>query len=83
MEDSVQAQLAKYKVTQQEVEEELQALEAGVKTEKTSYIMRIGWLEFLKDWNLKHLAHRVCAPDHSDDNIQLAAELTEWLVREA
>lgn len=35
VEDSVQAQLAKYKLTQQEVEEELQALEAAAKTDKT------------------------------------------------
>jgi hypothetical protein len=80
VENVVQAQLAEYKLTQQEIEEELQTLEEAAKTDKTGWFKRTGWLEFLKDRNLVHLAHQARAPDHDERKIKLAAELTEQLV---
>ena len=80
VDNTIQAQLAEYKLTQQEIEEELQTLEAAAKIDKTGWFKRTGWLEFLKDRNLAHLAHQARAPDHSERKIKLAAELTEGLV---
>jgi superfamily II DNA helicase RecQ len=77
---AVQKQLAEYKLTQQEVEQELQTLEEVAKTDKTGWFKRTGWLEFFKDRNLVHLAHQVRAPDQSERKVRLAAELTEQLV---
>ena len=73
VEDRVQAQLAEYKLTQQEIEEELQTLEEAAKTDKTGWFKRTGWLEFFKDRNLAYLAHQARAPDHSERKIKLAA----------
>ncbi|KAF3037094.1 hypothetical protein E8E12_005610 [Didymella heteroderae] len=73
----VQAQLAEYKVTQQEIEEELQTLEEAAKADKTGWFKRTGWLGFFKDRNLAHLAHQARAPEHSERKLKLAAELTE------
>ncbi|OSS43486.1 hypothetical protein B5807_11973 [Epicoccum nigrum] len=72
--------LAEYELTQQEVEEELQTLEEAAKTDKTGWFKRTGWLEFLKDRNLAHLAYQARKPDQSEHKIKLAAELTERLV---
>ncbi|KAL1640171.1 hypothetical protein SLS61_010262, partial [Didymella pomorum] len=80
VENIVQAQLAEYRSTQQEIEEELQTLEAAAKIDKTGWFKRTGWLEFLKDRNLAHLAHQARAPDHSERKIKLAAELAEGLI---
>ncbi|KAJ4329600.1 hypothetical protein N0V87_010726, partial [Didymella glomerata] len=80
VENVVQAQLAEYKLTQQEIEEELQTLEAAAKIDKTGWFKRTGWLEFLKDRNLAHLAYQARAPDHSERKIKLAAELAEGLI---
>jgi hypothetical protein len=44
-------------LTQQEIEEELQTLEAAAKVDKTGWFKRTGWLEFFKDRNLAHLAY--------------------------
>jgi hypothetical protein len=49
VEQTVQAQLAEYKLTQQEVEKELQVLEDAPKTDRTGWFKRTGWLEFFKD----------------------------------
>jgi hypothetical protein len=49
VEQTVQAQLAEYKSTQQEVEKELQVLEDAPKTDRTGWFKRTGWLEFFKD----------------------------------
>ena len=57
VETRVQAQLAEYKLTQQEVEQELEMLEEAAKTDKTGWFKQTGWLEFFKDRNLVHLAH--------------------------
>jgi hypothetical protein len=80
VEDRVQAQLAEYELTQQEIEKELQTLEEAAKTDKTGLVKRTGWLEFFKDRNLAHLAHQARAPDHSERKIKLATQLTEGLV---
>ncbi|KAF2628868.1 hypothetical protein BU25DRAFT_420327 [Macroventuria anomochaeta] len=78
--DWVQAQLAEYKLTQQEVEEKLQTLEEAAKTDKTGWFKRTGWLDFFNGRNLVHLAHQTRTPDHGEDKIELAAELIERLV---
>ena len=80
VENAVQAQLAEYKLTQQEIEEELQTLEAAAKIDKTGWFKRTGWLEFLKDRNLAHVAYQARAPDHNERRLKLAAQLTEGLV---
>ena len=80
VENVVQAQLAEYKLTQQEIEEELQTLEAAAKIDKTGWFKRTGWLEFLKDRNLAHVAYQARAPDHNERRLKLAAQLTEGLV---
>jgi hypothetical protein len=49
VEVAVQRQLAEYRLTQEEVEEELQTLEETAKTDKTGWFKRTGWLEFFKD----------------------------------
>jgi hypothetical protein len=77
---AVQRQLAEYRLTQQEVEEELQTLEETAKTDKTGWFKRTGWLEFFKDRNLVHLARQVRAPDPNERKVRLAAELTERLI---
>ncbi|KAL1640737.1 hypothetical protein SLS61_010232, partial [Didymella pomorum] len=74
VENTVQAQLAEYRSTQQEIKEELQTLKAAAKINKT------GWLEFLKDQNLAHLAHQARAPDHNKRKLKLVAQLTKGLV---
>lgn len=80
VEVAVQRQLAEYKLTQQEVEEELQTLEEAAKTDKTGWFKRTGWLEFFKDRNLVHLAHQGRAPDRSEHKLKLAAQLAEGLI---
>jgi superfamily II DNA helicase RecQ len=80
VEAAIEAQLAEYKVTQQEVEEELQTLEDAAKTDKTGWFKRTGWLEFFKDRNLVHLAHQARAPDRGERKLKLAAQLTEGLI---
>ncbi|KAL1640484.1 hypothetical protein SLS61_010254, partial [Didymella pomorum] len=80
VENTVQAQLAEYRSTQQEIEEGLQTLEAAAKIDKTGWFKRTGWLEFLKDRNLAHLAHQARAPDHNERKLKLVAQLTEGLV---
>lgn len=80
VENIVSGLLAEYELIQQEVEEELQTLEEAAKTDKTGWFKRTGWLEFLKDRNLAHLAYQARRPDQSEDKIKLAAELTEQLV---
>ena len=57
VENIVSGLLAEYELIQQEVEEELQTLEEAAKTDKTGWFKRTGWLEFLKDRNLAHLAY--------------------------
>ena len=79
VETRVQAQLAEYKLTQQEIKEELQTLEAAAKINKTGWFKRTGWLEFFKDRILAYLAHQARAPDYSERKIKLAAQLTEGL----
>jgi hypothetical protein len=49
VEQTVQAQLAEYKLTQQEVEKQLQLLEDAPKTDRTGWFKRTGWLQFFKD----------------------------------
>ncbi|RAQ98931.1 recq family helicase [Stemphylium lycopersici] len=77
---AVQRQLAEYRLTQQEVEEELQTLEETAKTDKTGWFKQTGWLEFFKDRNLVHLARQVRAPDPNERKVRLAAKLTERLI---
>lgn len=77
---TVQRQLAAYKLTQQLVESELQRLEEATNTDKAGWFKRTGWLDFLKDRNLKHLSYQARAPDANERRIKLAAELTEELV---
>jgi hypothetical protein len=55
VEVAVQQELAKYGLTQQEIEEELQTLEEAAKTDKTGWFKHTGWLKFFKDRNLTHL----------------------------
>lgn len=55
VEVAVQEELAAYSLTQQQIQEELQILEAAAKTDKTGWFKRTGWLEFFKGRNLKHL----------------------------
>ena len=76
----VHAQLADYKLTQQEIEEELQKLEEAAKTDKKGWFERTGWPEFLTDRNLAHRAHQARAPGHGENEITLAADLTKQLV---
>jgi hypothetical protein len=57
VESRVQTRLAEYKLTQQEIKEELQTLRTAAKTDKTGWFKRTGWLEFFKDRNLAYLAH--------------------------
>jgi hypothetical protein len=78
--NTISGLLAEYELTQQEVEEELQTLEEAAKTDKPGWFKRTGWLEFLKDRNLAHLAYQARRPDQSEHKIKLAAELTEQLV---
>ncbi|KZM28551.1 ATP binding [Ascochyta rabiei] len=78
---AIEAQLAEYKVTQQEVKEELQTLEDAAKTDKTGWFKQTGWLEFFKDRNLVHLAHQARAPDRGERKLKLAAQLTEGLIK--
>jgi len=59
----VQAQLVEYRLTQQEIEDELQTLEAAAKTDKTGWFKHTGWLEFFKDRNLTYLAHQARTPN--------------------
>ena len=80
VETRVQAQLAEYKLTQREVEQELETLEEAAKTDKTGWFKRTGWLEFFKDRNLVHLAHQARAPDRSEHKLKLAAQLAEGLI---
>lgn len=80
VEVAVQEELAAYSLTQQQIQEELQILEAAAKTDKTGWIKRTGWLEFFKGRNLKHLVHQARAPDRGKDKMKFAAELTERLV---
>lgn len=80
VEVAVQEELAAYSLTQQQIQEELQILEAAAKTDKTGWFKRTGWLEFFKGRNLKHLVHQARAPDRGEDKMKLAAELTERLV---
>jgi hypothetical protein len=42
---------------QEQLEEEMYVIEEAVKTDKTGWFKRAGWLEFFKDWNLVYLGH--------------------------
>jgi hypothetical protein len=55
-------------------------LEDAAKTDRIGWYKRIGWIGFLKDWNLTHLVYQLRTPDLSEYKIKLATELIERLI---
>jgi hypothetical protein len=76
----LEGRLAEFQLTQELIREDLQVLEDAAKTDRTGWYKRTGWMGFLKDRNLTHLAHQLRTPDPSEYKIKLAAELTERLI---
>jgi hypothetical protein len=58
-------------------------MEEAVKTDKTGWFKRTGWLPFLKGRNLAHLGYIARSPDRNEAKLQLAAELTERLIEQS
>jgi hypothetical protein len=56
-------------------------LKDAAKTDRIGWYKRTGWIGFLKDQNLTHLAHQLRTPDLSEYKIKLATELTERLIK--
>lgn len=52
----------------------------AAKTDKTGWFKRAGWLEFLQDRNLVHLAYQARLPDRNEVKLQTAAQLTKHLI---
>jgi hypothetical protein len=61
----------------------MQVMEEAVKTDKTGWFKRTGWLPFLKGRNLAHLGYTARLPDRNEAKLQLAAELTEKLIEQS
>jgi hypothetical protein len=53
----LEGRLTKFQLTQELIREDLQVLKDAVKTDRTGWYKRIGWIDFLKDRNLMYLAH--------------------------
>jgi hypothetical protein len=66
-----------------EIEDDMQVMEEAVKTDKTGWFKRIGWLPFLKGRNLAYLGYMARLPDRSEGKLQAAAELTEQLIEQS
>lgn len=58
-------------------------IEEAVKTNKTGWFKRTGWLLFLKGRNLAHLGYVARLPDRNEVKLQLVAELTEALIEQS
>jgi hypothetical protein len=54
----VQQQLGAWQETREQLEQDMQVMEDAVKTDKTGWYKRTGWLEHFKDRNLAHLGQQ-------------------------
>ena len=79
----VQQQLGEYQKVRQQIEDDMQVMEEAVKTDKTGWFKRTGWLPFLKGRNLAHLGYIARLPDRNEAKLQLAAELAETLIEQS
>jgi hypothetical protein len=58
-------------------------MEEAVKTDKTGWFKRIGWLLFLKGRNLAYLGYMARLPDRSEGKLQATTELTKQLIEQS